>query len=207
MDGLGLDMLNAETYSVKVTAVPSGVDGAVGVPESKVSWYVGVVNARHEKKVSESLRGLGVDSFVATQRELRVWKNGRRKIVDRVVIPSVVFIRCTEPIRRELTTLPYIHRFMVNRMADTGMRNKPAATIPDNQMSVLKFMLGHSDQPVNFVPAVLKVHDPVRVIRGKLKGLEGFITADPEGGHVLTVSLDILGGATVKIDPHDVQPL
>ena len=193
------------TEHTKVTAVSSGADGAVGVAESR--WYVAVVTARHEKKVAESLAARGVDSYVATQREMRVWANGRRRAVDRVVIPAVVFVKCTEARRREIVGLPFINRFMVNRMAGADSKRRPVATIPERQMATLMFMLGQTETPVDFSPSVFSIHDNVRVVRGHLKGLEGQIIANPDGSHTLAVSLDLLGGATVKIDPLDVEKL
>lgn len=186
-------------------AGPSGVDGAVGVAESK--WFVAIVTSRHEKKVAEKLENLGYEAFIATQQELRIWNNGRRKMVDRVVIPSIVFIRCTEQQRRHIVMLPFILRFMVNRSVDSGSLNKPAAVVPAVQMRRLQFMLGQSDTPVNFDPTMFKVHDNVRVIRGHLRGLEGEIIKRPDGSHTLTVGLNMLGGATVLINPEDVERL
>ena len=43
-----------------VAAVPSGVDGAVGVPE--VKWFVAIVNSRHEKSVAEKLQTTGLET-------------------------------------------------------------------------------------------------------------------------------------------------
>lgn len=192
-------------FDNQVSPVLVGADGAVGVAETH--WYVAVVNSRHEKAVAEKLDLIGLECYVATQRELRVWHNGRRRMVDRVVIPSVVFIRCTEKQRREIVALPYINRFMVDRTADSGTLNKPAAIIPPGQMDRLRFMLGQTDTPVNFEPTAFRVHDTVRVVRGSLKGLVGEITKNPDGSHTLTVSLSLLGGATVQITPTDVQKL
>lgn len=197
-------MSNYLAYS-SVAAEPKGVDGAVGVAEAK--WFVAIVNSRHEKSVAEKLGERGVDCYVATQREMRIWQNGRRKMIDRVVIPSVVFIRCTEKERREIVALPYVNRFMVNRTADTGTLNRPAATIPAVQMQRLQFMLGQSETPVNFEPTIFKVSDNVRVIRGHLRGLEGEIMKNSDGTHTLTISLSLLGGATVTINPTDVEKL
>lgn len=188
-----------------VTAGLSGVDGAVGVADMK--WFVALVNSRHEKSVAANLSGLGYDSYVATQQELSVWKNGRRKMVDRVVIPSVVFVHCSEKTRREIVTLPYINRFMVNRTAQTGSMNKPAAVVPDVQIQRLRFMLGQSDTPVQFEPTVYRVDDTVRVIRGHLKGLEGEIRQNSDGTHALTIGIAMLGGATIKINPQDVEKI
>ena len=110
-----------------VAAEPMGVDGAVGVPEAK--WFVAIVNSRHEKSVAEKLQTTGLETYVATQKEMRVWANGRRKIVDRVVVPSMVFVKCTEQERRKIVNLPYVNRFLVNRSADSGGLNKPVAVL------------------------------------------------------------------------------
>ena len=197
-------MSNSLAYS-SVAAELNGVDGAVGISEAK--WFVAIVNSRHEKAVAEKLCERDVECYVAKQREMRVWQNGRRKMIDRVVIPSVVFVRCTEKERREIVALPYVNRFMVNRTTDSGMLNRPAATIPAVQMQRLQFMLGQSETPVNFEPTVFKVNDNVRVIRGHLRGLEGEIMKNSDGTHTLTISLSLLGGACVTIDPKDVEKL
>lgn len=187
------------------TPVPQGVDGAVGVPEPY--WYVAVVSPRHEKKVAETLTRQNITAYVASQKEMHLWRNGRRRLVDRVVIPSVVFVKCTESERLKIVALPFVKRFLVNRAIETGGLNKPAARIPDDQIEKLKFMLGQSELPVTFSPESYRVNDNVRVIRGQLKGLQGRIMANSDGTHTLTVDIELLGGATVKIDPTDVEKI
>lgn len=188
-----------------VAAVPSGVDGAVGVPEAK--WFVAVVNSRHEKSVAEKLQTTGIETYVATQKEMRVWANGRRKIVDRVVIPSMVFVKCTEQERRKILSFSYVNRFLVNRSAGSGGLNKPVAVIGDAEIKKLKFMLGQSDTPVEFAPTEFRINDTIRVIRGNLRGLVGEIRANSDGTHTLLVSLSLLGGATAHIQPQDVEKI
>lgn len=199
-------LMTDDRYSDRgVSTGPCGVDDAVGVPERK--WFVAIVNSRHERSVADKLQEISVESYVATQRELHVWANGRRKYVDRVIIPSVVFVKCSEKERRQLVNLVYINRFMVNRTADSGGLNKPVAVIGDSEIEKLKFMLGQTDKPVEFVPTVFRVNDNVRVIRGSLRGLEGEIRANSDGTHTLTVGLPLLGGAVVFIDPQDVEKI
>lgn len=188
-----------------VATVPSGVDGAVGVPPRK--WFVAIVNPRHEKAIAEKLTTEGVENYVAIQQEMHLWRNGRRRMIDRVVIPAVIFIRCTERERRTVVTLPYINRFMVNRTAETGGLNKPVAVIPDPQIDKLKFMLGQTDHRVEFTPEPFRIHDTVRVLRGSLCGLTGTIMANSDGTHSLLVSVPLLGGATIHIDPCEVEKL
>lgn len=188
-----------------VTSVPEGVDDAVGVPE--VKWFVAIVNSRHEKSVADRLKATGIETYVATQKEMRVWSNGRRKIINRVVIPSMVFVKCSETERRKIVCLPYVNRFLVNRSANSGGLNNPVAVIGDVEIEKLKFMLGQSDCLIEFVPTEFRVHDNVRVIRGCLRGLEGEIRENSDGTHTLVVSLSLLGGATVHIQPQDVEKI
>lgn len=187
------------------TAVPPGVDGAVGVSDAK--WFVAIVNPRHEKTVADKLQKINLETYVAIQQEVHQWANGRRKKVDRVVIPSMVFVKCSEQERRRIVTLPYILRFLVNRSGRADGLNKPVAVIGEAEMAKLRFMLGHSDSPVEFAPTQFRIHDTVRVIRGNLAGLQGEIRANSDGTHTLLVSLSLLGGALLHIPPQDVEKL
>lgn len=198
-------MTEKENTKSVVAAEPSGVDGAVGVPEAK--WFVAIVNSRHEKSVADKLQIIGVETYVATQKEMRIWANGRRKIADRVVIPSMVFVKCTELQRRQIVNLPFVNRFLVNRSVNSSGLNKPVAIIGDAEIKKLKFMLGQSDNPIEFAPTEFRVHDNVRVIRGGLRGLVGEIRENSDGTHTLVVSLSLLGGATVRIQSQDVEKI
>lgn len=195
--------MNTDTDCLHSAAVTPVIDGAVGV--SDLNWYVAIVNARHEKVVAEKLTVLGIENYVALQNELRIYKNGRRKTVARVVIPSVVFIRCTEQERRQAVQLPFIYRFMVNRSARPNGLTRPVAIVPSAQIDKLKFMLGQSDIPVEFDPEIYRVNDAVRVIRGSLRGLQGEVCQNPDGSHTLIISLPLLGGAKVRINPLDIE--
>lgn len=197
--------IKADKPATQVAAALTGVDGAEGVAESK--WFVAIVNSRHEKTVAKKLQEMGIDSYVATQEELHIWNNGKRKKVDRVVIPSIVFVRCTEKTRREIVTFPFILRFMVNTAANSATLNRPVAVVPAAQINKLRFMLGHADAPVNFSDQRYQINDNVRIIRGSLKGLEGAIMKNPDGTHILTIGITMLGCATVKVDSQDVEKI
>ena len=65
-------------------------------------WFVVLVGHNGERAVGRRLGERGYEVYVALQREVRVWRDGRRREVDRVVIPSVVFVRCGEGERRDV---------------------------------------------------------------------------------------------------------
>lgn len=151
---------------------------------------------------------MGVETYLPTQEELHVWKNGKRAKVIRVVIPTIVFIHCSEKQRREIVTLPYIFRFMTNKAATSfNSLHKPVAIVSDDEINRLKFMLGASDAPVTFTERFSK-GQKVEVMRGALKGLIGEVIQDADGKTTrLYINIDFLGSASVEINASDVTPL
>ncbi len=180
------------------------VDGAVGVPKN--NWFVAIVNHNSEKSSSEKLSKLGIVNYLPIQSEIRQWKNGRKSKVDRIVIPSIVFIYCTEQKRKEIVRLPFIFRFMTNKAASSkNSLNKPLAVIPDHEIERLKFILGQSDVPVRISEIPFKPGDKVRVIRGKLSGLEGEVIDLNNAKSELIVALDFFGAARLYIDTINLE--
>lgn len=183
-----------------IPATPS-----TGRPRAR-HWYVALVGHNAERTCAGRLESRGIETYVPTQRENRVWRDGRRATVDRVVIPGTVFIRCSETERREIVAMPCIRRFLTDRASGGNAYGRRVAIIPDMQIERLRFMLGHSDVPVEFVGHVFSAGERVRVVRGSLRGLEGTVRTGDDGRSTLTVNIDFLGGATVTIDPIDLAP-
>lgn len=182
-----------------------GVGDAEGVADRK--WFVAIVNNNTEKAAQERLEKQGYETYVAKQEVTRIWKNGRKRKVDKVLLPTLVFIKCTERERKEIVTLPYINRFMTNKAgASTTSATKPLATIPQKEIETMRFMLGQSDIPVTFVETPYKINDRVVIVRGSLRGLEGEVVGTIDGKSHIVVRIDILGTAKVAIDPVNLQP-
>ena len=188
----------------QVTAATK-VDDAVGVPKPK--WFVAVVGRNTEKACRERLSEQGYESYVATQQEMRVWRTGQKKQVERVLISNLLFIHVTERERREVVKLPYIKFFLTDKAAQANdFGRHPLAVIPDSQMNMLRFMLYHADSPVSFTAEPLHLGDHIRVVRGQLAGLEGRVTRDGNGTY-LVVTLDLLGSAMVSISTDDLEKI
>lgn len=192
-------------------------DDAVGVSKSSKEekhWYVAIVNNKSEKVCLERLQQrlknqLGsentYDVYVPIQQEMRVGRDGKRKKMDRIVFPALVFIRCTERVRRkEIVYLPYIKRFMVNI---AGESRRPVAVIPDYQMHSLIRMVSDSEEQVTIESRPLHLGERVRVNGGKLVGLEGNVWEESDGSTSLVIMIDILGCAKVSIPRNLLDPI
>lgn len=195
-------------------------DDAVGVlrsTEEKKHWYVAIVNNNSEKLCLEKLRQRlkkqpnsekSYEAYVAIQQELRVGSDGKRKKVDRIVFPALIFIRCTDKVRRkEIVYLPYIKRFMVNIAGSSQGGCRPVAIIPDNQMYSLMRMVNDAESEVSIESRPLHLGERVRVNGGKLVGLEGNVWEEPDGSTSLVIMIDILGCAKVTIAKDLLEPI
>lgn len=185
--------------------VTNVVDSAVGVPGP--FWFVATVHFNSEKQSAEKLAKMGIETYLPTQKEVRIWRNGRKSTVDRIVIPSTVFIRCTEEERRQIVKLPFIYRFMTDKARTSVVEtfNKPVAVISDDEINRLKFILGQSDVPVTITDRPYKVGDKVRVIRGTLRGLEGEVFGTESGKSEIAVALEFFGCAKLVIDTINLE--
>lgn len=198
-------------------ATARGVDDAVGVSESDSSaseiaseqrfWYVAVVNRNSEKLIREKLILKGFEAYVASQMEDHIWKNGRKKKIEHVLIPAKIFIRLTEQERLEVVHLPYISYFLTDKaMATNAFGVHPLAVIPDREMQMLRFMLCNADSPVDFVSTQFRTGDRIRIVRGALKGFEGEV-ARITGETYVFIRLSVLGSALTRVSPQDIEVL
>lgn len=178
-------------------ASPSNGTGE-GVARSK-HWYVAYVRMHHEKKVSERLEKMRIENFVPIQQELHQWSD-RRKLIDKVILPMMVFVYADPKERTEVLTIPTVSRFMVMRGESTP------AIIPDEQMARFRFMLDYSEESVSMSASPLSPGEKIQVIKGPLSGLKGELVT-VNGKTKVAVRLTMLGCALVDMPVGCVEPL
>ena len=169
-----------------------------GVAHSR-RWYVALVRMHHEKKVCERLGKIGIESFVPVQQEVHQWSD-RRKVVESVLLPMMVFVHVTPEERKEVLSFSTVSRYLV-------MRGESSPTvIPDDQMARFRFMLDYSDDVISMNSSPLARGEKVRVIKGPLRGLLGeLVTVD--GRSKIAVRLNMLGCACADMPVGYVEPV
>ena len=65
-------------------------------------WTAVLVQMRTEQKVSTKLNKLGITNYVPTQTEIHQWSD-RKKKIERIVIPMVVFVYVDKEIEKSLS--------------------------------------------------------------------------------------------------------
>ncbi len=161
-------------------------------------WIAALVQMCTEQKVSTKLNKLGITNYVPTQTEIHQWSD-RKKKVERIVIPMVVFVFVDKDIEKQLRTYSFIYKFI------SYPGQKEAAIIPDEQIEHLKFMLNNADSTVEVSNTIYEIGDEIEIVRGPLKGLHGELCYFEKDKPMIGVYLELLGYACVNINISDIK--
>lgn len=159
-------------------------------------WIAVLVQVNCEKRTAIRLNKVGYETYIPTQQEVHQWSD-RKKKVDRLIMPMVVFVRATVREEKWLRDQSYIHKLLALPGTDEDKKGF-ATTIPDCQLKRLKFLLEYADTEVTIV-SNFNVGDSVRVASGPLKGLEGIVSEANKKSAVVGIQIEGLGYACVKI--------
>ena len=179
----------------------SSVNGTDDREACTKSWIALYTRPRSEKKVRDYLNSIGIENYLPVQYQLRQWSD-RKKLVEVVVIPMVIFVTIERPGTFSIPSNPLI----LKPLYQIGSNKKPAL-IPDSQIERLKFILGQSDYPVTFDSTIFKVNDKVRIVRGPLMGLTGEVVNCDDKYLELAVPIGIRGAARLNIEKFNVEVL
>ena len=181
-------------------------------------WFIAVVTPNTEKASREKLDKLIDDlnkekkyneskderkrvvSYVPIQREMHEWpSNGRRVIVDRVICPCYIFIRCSDADRYLIACrAKFIHHFLMDRARIVKDGRNDFARIPHDQMEAFQRMVGDGETHVTIDPTKLHLGTKVRVKSGRLAGMEGYLYREPHGSNMIAITINFLGSARTE---------
>lgn len=164
-------------------------------------WIAALVQVNCENKTATRLGKVGYETYIPTQQEVHQWSD-RKKKVDRLIMPMVVFVRATVREEEWLREQSYIYKLLALPGSDED-KKRFATPIPDNQIERLKFLIEKAETEVTFV-SNFKVGDSIRVISGPLQGLEGVVSEADKNSSIVGIQIDGLGYACVKIAKNHV---
>ena len=161
-------------------------------------WIAVLVQMCTEKKVGEKLSKLDIENYIPIQQEIHQWSD-RKKKIDRIVIPMVVFIHTDEKTEKQIRNFSFIYKIL------SYPGHKETAVIPDVQIERLKFMLKHAESEVQLSEKIFSVGETVRIARGPLKGLEGELCYVTEDKPMVAIRIECLGYACVNVYKADIE--
>ncbi len=137
------------------------------LPKEKLlqfNWYAIYVHSRAEKKVLSELLRKEIECFLPLHRKLRQWSD-RKKWVEMPLISGYVFVRIT---RKHYDVVLQTD----NVMQYVRFEGK-AAIIRDQDIEILKRMLGQGDMDVEITREELLPGMLVEIVAGPMMGIRG----------------------------------
>ena len=162
-------------------------------------WFIAYTRSCQENNVAAALNAHGIRTYVPVRKVVRQWSD-RKKAVDQILIPRVVFVCCTEKERRESCAFsPYLVKYLT----EFPRAGKPAK-VPEAQMLDFMEMVSGSQGEVIVTDAPLQPGEMVRVKEGPFEGrVVEFVSF--EGSHFAAVRISVLGAALTHIDINSVE--
>ena len=130
-------------------------------------WFAARTRCGAELSVAGRLDRLGVERFVPTQTHRRT---RGAATYERAVIPALVFLRTT---KRRACQLANEESLPVRYLIDPATRS--LLVVPDKQMEDFRRVLDLSTDEGGLIDRPLELGERVRVTKGVLAGVEGFV--------------------------------
>lgn len=134
------------------------------LPVQQSSWHAIYVHSRAEKKVHAELARKGIEAFLPLQRKLRQWSD-RKKWVEIPLISGYVFVRITRKFYDVVLQTDNVMQYV-------RFEGK-AAVIRDQDIEILKKMLGQSEIEVEITMEDLHPGVLVEINTGPMMGFRG----------------------------------
>lgn len=162
-------------------------------------WYAVYTRSRHEKQVAAFLARQEIETYLPLRRAWSSRKD-RKLTIDVPALPGYLFVRCT--LFAETRALIKRASGVLHLVESAG---RPA-TIPAIQIESLRTALAHTFNAEGH--PFLKVGDRVRVVRGPMVGVEGYLVRVAEARQRLVIAVDYVNQAlSVEIDGSCVEPV
>ena len=146
-------------------------------------WFAIYVKSRYEKKVSNRLNEIGVESFLPLITRMKQWSD-RKKKVEEPLFRSYIFVRISQD--------EYYNVLHCDGVVKFVCFEGKATIVPENQILAIKEYLNDKDIHDIEYDNDFKEGQLVRIKTGHLKGLVGRF-AEIRGKHRLIINIEVVG--------------
>lgn len=162
-------------------------------------WHVFYTKSRTEKKAYHELQKVGIEACLPLKEEIRQWSD-RKKKVETPLFKSYIFVKCRE---HEIYEIIQNNPFTVTFIR---FRSGPAV-VRDEEMSYIQKIVESGLEVIAEGYDDLMEGDPVKVVGGPLKGLEGTLI-ERKNQEVFTVNIEaIKQSMKISLPKQYLEPL
>jgi len=161
----------------------------------ELRWYAVYTAPRAEKKVSERFKLEGIEHYLPIQTVKRRWSD-RIKEVEVPVVSGYIFVRIRYAESVKVTNV-------YGALSFVREGGKPVA-IPEAQLTRLRFMVEHSEEPVEYTRESYEHGENITIMKGPLTGITGELV-EMKGKNKVLIRIERFGCAITTIPMSFVQ--
>lgn len=128
-------------------------------------WFVVYTKSRCEKKVVENLTKAGIENYLPLRKEIVQWSD-RKKEVEKIIIPSYVFVKIQENEHRDVR--------MINGVVNFVYWQKKPAIVREKEMEDLMDFI-NSNQQVKIEFENINIGTEIEIKEGVFKNQKAII--------------------------------
>ena len=166
--------------------------------KAETAWFALQTGYRFEQRVAGDLSAKGFETYLPLVREVHQWRD-RKKIVDVPAFSGYLFIRCEPTTRNRVRVLET--RGIVRLLGG----NHAPLPISEQELDAVKMALGSGVRCERC--ETLTPGDMVRVLRGPLTGMKGWLMRVKNGARLVLAVAGVAQGISAEVGIEDVQPL
>lgn len=186
-----------------LTSVPSFHRDRAALPYSSLDadptikqWYAVYTYPQHEKVCARQLKDRGVDAFLPTFTQERLWKNRQRVKIQLPLFPSYLFVSIDQRERCKVVSVPGALRILGN---SSGPQPIPSAVVDLLRSDLFRDRLEPQAEAV--------VGQRVRIRNGAMAGVEGVLVRK-KNSLWFVLSIDLINQrATVEVKAQDIESI
>jgi len=155
----------------------------------ELRWYAVYTAPRAEKKVSERFAQASIEHYLPLQKIKRQWSD-RVKEVLVPVVNGYIFVHIPVTDFQKISAV-------YGAIAFVREGGQPVA-IPDKQIDGLRFMVEHSDEPVEYTQESFEQGETITITKGPLEGMIGELV-EMKGRYKVLIRLKSFGCALTTV--------
>ena len=169
-------------------------------PPKDAGWYVAVVRVNCEEKIAKLIQSnlnhndIWFEYWVPKIKVVCIDKRtNKRKVKEKLFLSTFIFCHVSQKRLDEIRFRSDVYKML------TMPGQKKIYKIPDNQFNNYRNLVDNDEEPVSEAPVPLKKGIKVRVMEGKMKGLEAYVQRYNRKKAVIGNEIKYISGATIEI--------
>lgn len=193
--GDGGEAMAKKKEEIKIIEPNNGLN-----PPKDAGWYVAVVRVNCEEKIAKSIQSnlnhndIWFEYWVPKIKVVCIDKRtNKRKVKEKLFLSTFIFCHVSQKRLDEIRFRSDVYKML------TMPGQKEIYKIPDTQFNNYRNLVDNDEVPVSEAPVPLKKGIKVRVMEGKMKGLEAYVQRYNKKKAVIGNEIKYISGATIEI--------